>query len=776
MVTDGTGHAGADVSSEALQRAARELLPVLVDLGPTRALLETYVEHAEGGLGAGRIVLSPIAADAIPERTRALVRARGPEGWTLRVEALIVRDDRTVEVDLASARQVEMDSTVAAASTAWAPHHGMLVLVVPGGMDDASSYVFPVRAVTRDACEIETTAPMPPGTSLPVVELVGDRRILRQARGQVLSVVPRVTARGREVFRCELSLRAVPPEEGRPYDLVTDAREVRRLLDFAGMTRAAGWYEAPGWGRGQLVFCEVSRDEALVELEGSLGSGVPPASLRIGTDLFAVSYELEVRALGRDGTRLRCSLPLILRRRRRHGRERTVAVPADEGVRISFVNPLDGSIQSRTVSELSPFAVGFDAELGDAFFWRGLPLERGQLSWRDRLVELGDVEVTSLPGEGGEGRCTVAITDSRLSDDGTLIELLATAAHPQVSVHRGHNFDALIDVYKEAGLFAPHMDRNLEPLESSVADVWRRLHGEARDVVCTLTHGEPEQPDGAVTVMRAWESAWVAQHFVDVSRDLTGATGKLQRAYLDHLLPRPDGRFLVFFVKSDNHVMTAYMRRFFASVGTPEAASQTTLDFWGHGGQEESPGCAAVACDAGPEERTMVGRAAERCLGRDSAMALSMAARELELPDTSARFARAGLERARPCRLIEHEGEVTHVLLEERTTPGVNLTWMLNATWVLPVHRGDRGGAALRRALADVLARPAQAPTGERFVNAPAGLDRDVLRGVGFEHIASVEMFVLNRAGVHQFFQYATRRYGELDARAERRQRRSRGG
>ena len=169
MVTDGTGHAGADVSSEALQRAARELLPVLVDLGPTRALLETYVEHAEGGLGAGRIVLSPIAADAIPERTRALVRARGPEGWTLRVEALIVRDDRTVEVDLASARQVEMDSTVAAASTAWAPHHGMLVLVVPGGMDDASSYVFPVRAVTRDACEIETTAPMPPGTSLPVV-------------------------------------------------------------------------------------------------------------------------------------------------------------------------------------------------------------------------------------------------------------------------------------------------------------------------------------------------------------------------------------------------------------------------------------------------------------------------------------------------------------------------------------------------------------------------------------------------------------------------------
>ena len=170
------------------------------------------------------------------------------------------------------------------------------------------------------------------------------------------------------------------------------------------------------------------------------------------------------------------------------------------------------------------------------------------------------------------------------------------------------------------------------------------------------------------------------------------------------------------------------------------------------------------------------GRAAERCLGRDSAMALSMAARELELPDTSARFARAGLERARPCRLIEHEGEVTHVLLEERTTPGVNLTWMLNATWVLPVHRGDRGGAALRRALADVLARPAQAPTGERFVNAPAGLDRDVLRGVGFEHIASVEMFVLNRAGVHQFFQYATRRYGELDARAERRQRRSRGG
>jgi hypothetical protein len=342
-----------------------------------------------------------------------------------------------------------------------------------------------------------------------------------------------------------------------------------------------------------------------------------------------------------------------------------------------------------------------------------------------------------------------------------------------VTPHEGGDFSALHAMYVKAGLFAPHMHRNLQPIVEQTRDVWERLHRGAADVVRTLVHGQRAQPDGAVTVMRAWEHAWVAQHFVDVSPQINGATGRLQRAYLDHLLPRPDGRFLVFFIKADNHVMTAYMRRFFRSVGTPEAVSTATVGLWVHDGataaETRDRGAARVR-ELQPGEHVVVGRAAERCLGADGAAALSMIDGELDLPDTRQRFARAQLVRERSCRVVEVDGQLCHALLEEHSTPGINLTWMLNATWIVPIHcAADGSEQALGAALEHIIARPAQAPTGERFVNAVGALPAPVMEAAGFRLVADVEMFVLNRAGVHRFFQFASQRYGELEARAQRR-------
>ena len=70
------------------------------------------------------------------------------------------------------------------------------------------------------------------------------------------------------------------------------------------------------------------------------------------------------------------------------------------------------------------------------------------------------------------------------------------------------------------------------------------------------------------------------QHFVDASPELNSGTGRLQAAYLDHLVPRPDGRYLVFFVKTDNRIMNAFLRRFFAATGTPDAMTKSIVELW----------------------------------------------------------------------------------------------------------------------------------------------------------------------------------------------------
>ena len=50
--------------------------------------------------------------------------------------------------------------------------------------------------------------------------------------------------------------------------------------------------------------------------------------------------------------------------------------------------------------------------------------------------------------------------------------------------------------------------------------------------------------------------------------------GALHLAYLDYVLPRPDGHYLVVYVKADNERITSFLDRFFELSGTPEAVSR----------------------------------------------------------------------------------------------------------------------------------------------------------------------------------------------------------
>jgi len=298
-------------------------------------------------------------------------------------------------------------------------------------------------------------------------------------------------------------------------------------------------------------------------------------------------------------------------------------------------------------------------------------------------------------------------------------------------------------------------------------------------MIRTFVNGPKGKPDAAVTVLRAWEAGWVLQHYVDASSEKLGATSRLQFAYLDHLIPRPDGRYMVFFVKDDNTIMNAYLRRFFETTGTAEALSCTMVELWIRaGGIEPLPVAehdAALTLTVEPctvDDELAVSNAARREFGVHAAAAVSMVPGQLLLPDTSERFERAGLERSRDCTLIKRAGRIAYALLEERASPGINLTWMLNATWIIPVHPElDGDGHALSYALQRITELPAQSITGERFLNLPPGLDAAVLARHGFACEARLRFYVLNRAGLHRLFHYTAVRWGELEAMVLRRER-----
>jgi hypothetical protein len=522
----------------------------------------------------------------------------------------------------------------------------------------------------------------------------------------------------------------------RARDLVTDPAEVNRLLGLAGAMQCEGWYEAPGRGRGLLRFVHVGKDHV------RLAPSAPPSRgglraqvrIRIGVELLAISYELDVRILEHRDGHFVTTLPLILRRRERHRRDQRVQVMPPDHVELSFRNPVTGAVHKHPVVELSYFDVTFECQLAGAVLWEGLPLQQAQLTWRDRLVHLGDlaVEQHGYDESCKRVRCTGSIAHSRVADDPDMICLLATLAHPRVRTHGG-------------------------------AASRPALPADAAELVRTFVAGSERAPDASVTMIRAWENCWMLQHFADGSPEITGATGRLQHAYLDHLVPRPDGRYLVFFVASDDSAMNAYLYRFFASTGAPEAVTQCTVELWSRAalvrtGRQPASAVQVRACTGADE--AVVAHAAERWFGPYGAGALSMIPGEIDLPDTARRFSSAGLRRHRSCNLVTRGDDLIYAILEERTAPSANP--ILNASWVLPMHPDlDPDGAGLDAALATVVKQAAPHEADQCFINVPKGLDQERLSDWGFAKAATFHLYIITRAALQRFSSHS-----ELDPSA----------
>lgn len=760
-------------ADQLLRAGADELLPVIIDLGPQQARFATFLSAVDGD----QLIVSPIAATFLPsrvDRSFRILPAAGPGDWFATATGLRPDGPSRARIDLSHAKAFHRSH---ASSERPVQATDVLVLVIVGGLDDTPSYVFPIERIGADVCEIRASVALVPGRDLPCVEVIGDRRLLRRASAQVLETVPSYSPDGGPSFCSRLSLRdELLVDAGHAYDVITEPAEVARLLRLAVTTQARCSYHAPEWGTGSARLSEVAKDSAWVEVD-PLPVMQPDtvASFRICFELFATSYEIDMRPLQVVSGRLQSALPLIVRRRRRHRRDHRVRVTAPHHVEICFRNPITGEKQTHSVTDVSFFGLSFTCPAETVVLWRGLPLEHAELRWREHVIAMGDLTVRAclFDPQSGVIRCGTSIEKSEIADDGDMITMLSALAHPHVQVHDGENFSGLHQVYVKAGLFAPHMQRNLAPIMEQTQRIWRSLHSGASDLVRTFIHGSNEAPDAAVTVMRAWEHAWVAQHFVDVTTKRTGATGWLQTAYLDYIVPRADGRYLLFFIKADNRIMNAYLERFFDGMGTPDAVTRSTVELWSRAGDAVAPAAKSSLAQIRPariEEEILVARGAQRCFGAPAAAALSMLPGEFAVPDTCARFAKAGLLRTRSCAIAERAGKGAYAVLEEVSTPGMNLTWMLNASWILPLHpEVDSDGAAFDAALADIIARPAQSPVGERFLNLPSGLDTERLEASGFTREATVFLYVLTRAGVHRFLSYASSRYGELGARTANR-------
>jgi hypothetical protein len=425
------------------------------------------------------------------------------------------------------------------------------------------------------------------------------------------------------------------------------------------------------------------------------------------------------------------------------------------------------------VHDLSFGGLSFIAEGGD-LYWKGACLERARVEWDGQRAALGDVEVRALTRNAdGQTVCHVANRGTGPAEHPGFIGLLASLYHPEAERHDGVGFPAMVQLYEQAGLLGEFMLRNLRPVIPRATDAWRKLHDARASVACTLIfRGSRREPQAAFSAVRVWEKTWLVQHFGALPSADRRAAGTLQLAYVDFVMPQRDTHYMTFFVRAENARMNSFHEKFLELTGTPESVTRVRMARWLlRGDRPRQPvaagGAAALPVrDMQPADETIVSRAAERAYGVMAARALSMVPGCFSLPATARRFGRLGLRRQRTVSLICDGDVISAALMKERTSPGVNLTWMLDAWWFLPVEAyrsGDHSPVA--RAAASVAGAPCDIPQGDKLLIVPDGTPTAPLVDAGFEKLADLHFYVINRSGFRRYQEYVADRYGELEVK-----------
>lgn len=751
-------------------RSGASLAAVVLATVPDRPRLASFCDRVERVAGEHRLVLEPIAAAALPRLETPVTISAIEDGWRLTVPWVRALDERSAYVPLDSARVSRASRRGGRARTVPAEP---LTLLVPGTREDLDSHVFPIVDLGAHHCSVETSTPFVPGARLEPVEIFGARRVLRRASALVLETIPWYSPQGGRTFRCRLALSASNTTETESvYDLVSEPTRVRHILDLATSLRLRA-VACVGAGQVVQLACRsLSTDALELEYRG-VGAPVPIGHVRVRFELFTVGYEMQLRVLAVTGGVMRAALPLVLRRRqwRREQRVLLEDVPAVATVR--FYNAATASTVERELIDLSFGGLCFKVDAEHDVLWPDLPLERAEVvRGRDR-TKLPDLIVRCVQRDESTDSCHVALSRPGALDDSRYIELLASLRHPELCAERGEHFRDIVALHRDVHLLAPHMERNLAADMRIAARTWKLMHARLPELCRTLVRIEDDRVVATVSAVRAYERAWTAQHMSATPARRWRSPAALDVTYTEHIVPRTDAHFTVMWVKVGNKRQTEFLGRFLELTGTGEAGARVRLQLWirreGEQGVEPVSGARLNVRPMRRSEEPLAARAAQRVLGAIPAAALSLVPGQFTLPETTKRFARAGVKRARRCYVVIRGKVPVMLVLDEFADPGINFTQVLGATWLIPIRpECDRDGEATRAALDYVHANRPATTAGDRFLLVLDGARQTPIAAAGYRLETPVDVYAYNRAGLQRWYDYVHETRGKMRARALR--------
>jgi hypothetical protein len=648
---------------------------------------------------------------------------------------------------------------------------------------------YPILDIGVRGFRVETSAPLALETVLGDLIVLYRREILRSGEGVVTSCSPALYPDGRLVYECGVRFRSAgrtrmdPVMSGRGDRNDRNDRSERNdrvEIDDITRVRAILWalcdlgYEVAVSGPTGVVKGRMLQQGAIdrtrvPELRCRVKDAdrlpMRSGAVTVECSLFGSGYRFYARITDRKGDILTLSPSPKLREWHRRSEERTPLGP-QSGALVSYRHALTGARRVHPLIDLSSHGFSFPPGLSDEELWPGLPLKEvriqlGALAFKAPEVAIRSVSPSRVSAE-------MRALPDREAD--LMREQLIEHGPESVRFHDGRQFDELVAFHRSMNLLERDMEANLAATFAETRRTWRLAHDRAARLMRTAIVPWRGGIGATLTSVRAYERTWVFQHSAVASGAVPAGAGQLHGILMRLAAHRRDGEYIAGAIDASAKTMHGLVSSFFSQSAPAHRGAMRLTLYAAPARPESARDDASVVRQLRGRDESLVEHVGARQLDPVCARALSLRAGEIELPQTRAAYAKVGMERRREAFGAFAGDQCVAVLLQEIASPGLCLSGLMSASFLLPVLQGADPDGTKQLALCD-LARAARVPGDppNRFLFVPENTDHGPVLSAGFRPIGQCTYFALHRLGIVEYQRYIADKYGLLQARLRRR-------
>ena len=746
-----------------LRSLSRRVTPASLRVGSKEARRRTFVVGAAREAGNVQLSLGPVPnCPAGPTRAIVDFSDAGRQLWVGGILRATPDGGARMVVESGPAERPPRSVRLSpAADVAFA----MCVVDVQGG----GRQCYPILDMGVRGMRVETSAPLSIGTVLTDLIVILRRQVLRRGEGVIISCSPARYPDGRVVYECGVRHRSAGR---RPTEAPLDDRIE---IDDIGRVRAILWAlcdleygvtvsNPTGVVKGRMLPQRGTDRSRVPQLRCRVNDAdrlpVRSGAVTVECSLFGSGYRFYARVTDRQGEVITLSPSPKLRQWHRRSEERTTLGPAS-GALVSYRHALTGARRAHQLVDLSSHGFSFPPGDSDEELWPGLPLRDVRIRLGDLAFRATEVAICSVSPQ----RVSAEMRDLPERDADLMREQLIEHGPDRIRFHDGKGFDELVAFHRSMNLLEPAMEANLSATYDETHRTWRLAHDRSVGLMRTATVPWRGGIGATLTSVRAYERTWMFQHNAVASGNVPSGAGQLHGILMRLAAHRQDGEYIAGAIDASAKAMHGLVTTFFTQSAPAHRGATRLVLYAASAVSDHTAELPSVRRLRGRDE-VLVENAGARQLDPVCARALGLCAGEVELPRTRAAYAKLGLERTRDAYAAFTDDRCVGVLLRETASPGLCLSGLLSASFLLPVLPEADPDGTKRLALCR-LARATRLPGDppQRFLFLPLGADDAPVRAAGFEPIGACTFFALHRLGILEYQRYVADKYGLLQAR-----------